>query len=105
MAITGTLRVDPAVLLDKSSQFNASAVQVQSLYENMIQKVTSLSGNFTGTVAESYIQKFTALKSSMDTVERMIQEHVRDLTQMAEAYTKGTTTAKAAVDDLPPSNI
>lgn len=96
-----TLLVTPEQLQSTASNFSAKATQVKALHDSMIQKVTSLAGSWTGAASEAYTTKFNALQSSMDTVYRMIQEHVTDLNAIAEKYIGAETQATAAANELP----
>lgn len=82
----GTLLVTPGELKNTASTFQGKAGEVKSLHDDMIAKVNALSGSWTGEASEAYKSKFTSLKASMDTVNRMIMEHVNDLNTMAEQY-------------------
>ena len=46
----------------------------------------SLSSAWEGEAATAYINKFKSLETDIQTLIRMINEHVSDLNQMAEAY-------------------
>lgn len=96
-----TLLVTPEQLQSTASNFSAKATQVKALHDSMIQKVNNLASSWTGTASEAYTTKFNALQSSMDTIYRMIQEHVSDLNAIAEQYTSAETQATAAANELP----
>ena len=100
-----TLLVTPEQLQSTASSFSAKATQVKALHDSMIEKVNSLAGSYTGEAAEAYASKFAALRSSMETIHNMIQEHVRDLNAIAEQYTTAENQAKAVANDLPASTL
>lgn len=103
--IEGTLLVTPEVLQAKSRTFQSMAVQVKALHDDMIQRVNSLSAAWEGNAADAYRVKFTALQTSMDTINRMIMEHSTDLEAMAQTYIDAENQASNVVDSLPASSL
>ena len=101
----GTLLVTPAELKNTASTFQGKAGEVKTLHDEMISKVTALSGSWTGDASEAYKSKFSSLQTSMDKVNRMIIEHVNDLNTMAEQYETAETTAANAANELPASTL
>lgn len=101
----GTLLVTPEELMSAASQFSAKAAQVQALHNDMLVKVNSLSGSWTGNASDAYRQKFQSLQESMNKINRMIMEHSTDLNAMAETYSQAESTASNAANDLPLSNL
>ncbi len=101
----GTLKVTPAKLKDTSGRFSSKAAEVKQLHDDMISKIDSLSSAWTGTAAESYRNKFKSLQASMDQINRMIMEHSRDLTAMAEQYEAGESKAESIASELPASTL
>lgn len=101
----GTLLVTPEKLQSTASGFQSKASQVKSLHDNMIAKVNSLSGSWTGEAAAAYNSKFTALQTSMDRIFAMITEHVTDLNNMADQYISAENAAQSAANDLPISTL
>lgn len=103
--IEGTLLVTPEELQSKATTFNSMAVQVKALHDDMIQRVNALSSAWEGTAADAYRMKFSALQTSMDTINRMIMEHSSDLEAMAQTYIDAENQATSAVDSLPASSL
>lgn len=101
----GTLLVTPGELKNTASTFQGKAGEIKSLHDDMIAKVNALSGSWTGEASEAYKSKFTSLKASMDTVNRMIMEHVNDLNTMAEQYETAENAAKSAASELLASTL
>ena len=99
----GTLLVTPEKLQETAGKFGSKATQVQALHSDMLNKVRSL--NWEGEAATAYKTKFGALKTSMDKINAMIQEHVRDLNEMASTYTSAEKAAQSAADSLPTSTL
>ena len=101
----GTLLVTPAELKNTAITFQSKAGEVKSLHDEMISKVNSLSGSWTGEAAEAYKSKFAALQTSMDKINRMIMEHVNDLNTMADEYESAENAAMNAANELPASSL
>lgn len=62
----------------------------------MMNIVASMSSVWEGEAASSYMTKFKSLESDIQTLNRMIKEHVNDLEQMASLY---STAEQQNVDD------
>lgn len=103
--IEGTLLVTPETLQQKSQTFRTMAIQVKALHDDMIQRVNASASGWEGNAADSYRTKFSALQSSMDTINRMIMEHSTDLDQMAQVYTSTEDQVSSIIDALPASNL
>lgn len=94
------LKVTPAELESKASDFRAVMSQTKSLTDDMMKDVTGLSSAWTGDASSSYINKFKKLQTDMDTMGRMINEHVTNLTNLAKEYSTTEKTNAAATDSL-----
>lgn len=101
----GTLLVTPEELTNKSGEFRTQAIQVKALHDDMLSQVDSLTSVWEGTAADAYRTKFAALRTAMDTINRMITEHSTDLDQMAQVYSAAENQAASTVDSLPPSSL
>ena len=99
------LLVTPEELNNAATNFEAQAVQVKSLHDEMIKKVNSLSNVWTGNAGDNYRNKFGTLQKAMDTINRMILEHVKDLQAMAEQYTSADTSVESIIEELPSSDL
>jgi WXG100 family type VII secretion target len=99
----GMLLVTPEELTNASSEFGAISTQITALHQDMLAKVRAL--NWEGEAASAYKAKFNALEASMNRINAMIQEHVRDLTDMAQQYTSAEKSAQAAAEGLPTSTL
>ncbi len=82
----GILKVTPEKLISTSEEFNATGVQVRNLTQEMIALVDSLKGSWEGEAATAYSTKFHQLEDDMEKMHRMIEEHVKDLQEMAQKY-------------------
>ena len=82
----GILKVDPQKLIGTADEFNTTGGQVKSLTDQMITIIDSLKSIWEGEASTTYNTKFHALQEDMDQMYRMIQEHVKDLNEMAQQY-------------------
>ena len=89
------LKVTPAELEAKAADFKSVMTQTKSLND-----VTGLSSSWTGDASASYINKFRKLQTDMDTMGRMINEHVNNLTELAKEYTTTEKKNAAATESL-----
>lgn len=81
------LKVTPAELEAKAADFKGIMTQTKSLTDDMMNDVTGLSSAWTGEASSTYINRFRRLQADMDTMARMINEHVNNLTELAKQYT------------------
>ena len=79
--MTGTIKVSPDKLLSTSAEFSSQGNTIISLTGEMMNIVASMSSVWEGEAASSYMTKFKSLESDIQTLNRMIQEHVNDLEQ------------------------
>ncbi len=82
----GILKVDPQKLISTADEFNTTGGQVRTLTEQMITIVDSLKATWEGEAATAYSTKFHQLEDDMEKMHRMIDEHVKDLNEMAQQY-------------------
>ena len=94
------LKVTPAELEAKAADFKSVMTQTKSLTDDMMNDVTGLSSSWTGDASASYINKFRKLQTDMDTMGRMINEHVNNLTELAKEYTTTEKKNAAATESL-----
>lgn len=94
--MTGTIRVSPEKLISTSQEFSTQGSTINALTGEMLSIVASLSSVWEGDAATSYMTKFKSLETDIQALNRMIQEHVNDLQQMANVY---NTAEQSNVDD------
>lgn len=82
----GIIKVDPQKLISTSEEFGGTGNQIKTLTDNMISIIDSTKSVWEGDAATTYNTKFHQLQDDMDKMHRMIQEHVRDLIDMAQQY-------------------
>lgn len=82
----GILKVDPQNLMNTATEFNGIGSQIKGLTQEMMSIIKSMNSIWQGEAATAYSTKFNALQDDMDRMDRMIQEHVKDLNDMAQRY-------------------
>ena len=85
--MTGIIRVNPNDLINAAAGFGTRGSTVSALTSEMTTLVTGLSADWEGEAATTYITKFKGLEDDIQLMNRMIQEHVTDLQEMAAKYT------------------
>ncbi len=94
--MTGTIKVSPQKLIATAEEFGSEGATMNDLVSQMINLVTSMSSSWEGDASTAYINKFRSFESDLQVLNRMIQEHVRDLEQMSNLY---STTEQSNADD------
>lgn len=82
----GNIIVTTEQLTSTAEEFSAQGTVISNLTTEMVQKVTALSSAWEGEAATAYINKFNSLEDDIQKMIRMINEHVQDLNEMANAY-------------------
>ena len=90
--------VDSSVMRDKAKTLENAAVNIQSLYAEMLQEVTTTANKMKGTTIDTQKKQFASMQSSFDTIVKDIKAYSTFLTQAAESYEaaerKGTQKAQ-----------
>lgn len=87
----GILKVTPEELIRTSGEFGNTGKQVRSLTQEMIDIIDGLKSVWEGEAATAYSTKFHQLDDDMEKMHRMIDEHVKDLEEMARQYQTAET--------------
>lgn len=82
----GTLKVAPERLTSAAAEFSACGSAVRSITAEMTSIVAGLSSAWAGEDASAYTAKFNGLQDDIEKLHAMVQEHVSDLTEMAQVY-------------------
>lgn len=99
--MTGTLKVTPAKLKSTATAFQTTGNQVKNTTQQMTNLVTSLTGNvWSGDAASTYTKKFKGLQNDINRMVKMINEHVKDLNDMASQYEKTEAANKEIANAL-----
>lgn len=95
--MAGILRVTPEKLQSTAASFESTGSSIMNLTQQMTSIVTSLSGQvWSGEAATSYVNKFNGLQDDMERIHKMVQEHSKDLQEVAQQF----ITAENANKDL-----
>lgn len=78
--------VDSSVMRDKAKTLENVAVNIQSLYAEMLQEVTTTANKMKGTTIDTQKKQFASMQSSFDTIVKDIKAYSTFLTQAAESY-------------------
>lgn len=84
----GILKVTPERLISTADEMGSNGSQIKALTQEMLDKVNSLKSTWSGDAASAYTAKFNELRDDIEKINRMIQEHVTDLTEMAREYSE-----------------
>jgi len=82
----GLLRVTPEKLAQAANEFSNSGKTINSLTTEMMSIVDGLKSIWQGNAASEYSTRFTGLRDDIEKINRIIEEHVNDLNQMAIEY-------------------
>lgn len=82
----GTLKVTPEKLIAASGEFGSIDTQVVSITDEMNNLVNSMKGAWIGEAAEAFTAKFNELNDDMAKIHKKINEHSKDLAEMAKMY-------------------
>ena len=85
--MTGTIMVSPDKLIATSQEFGTQGSTMAAITSEMLNIVASLSSVWEGDAGTTYMAKFRSLETDIQALNRMVQEHVNDLQQMANVYT------------------
>lgn len=82
----GYLKVTPEQLMKAASEFAAAGNAIRGVTSEMLQQIGSMKGIWQGEAADTYYNRFMGLSDDMERLNRMIEEHVNDLNEMARNY-------------------
>ena len=78
--------VDSSVMRDKAKTLENAAGNIQALYAEMLQEVTTTANKMKGTTIDTQKKQFASMQSSFDTIVKDIKAYSTFLTQAAESY-------------------
>ena len=84
--MAGILKVTPEKLTQAANEFANSGKNINSMTAEMMSIVESLKSVWQGNAASEFVGKFTGLRDDIEKINRIIEEHVNDLNQMAIEY-------------------
>ncbi len=78
--------VDSSVMRDKAKTLENASVNIQSLYAEMLQEVTTTANKMKGTTIETAKKQFAGMQGTFDTIVKDVKAYSTFLTQAAESY-------------------
>ncbi len=88
----GILKVTPEKLIQASTEFSSTGKTIASLTQEMTTIINGLKSIWQGDAATGYSNKFNGLQDDIEKINKMIQEHVTDLNEMAREYQSAEAT-------------
>ncbi|MBP3593859.1 MAG: WXG100 family type VII secretion target [Lachnospiraceae bacterium] len=82
----GTILVTPEVLESTATEFNNVMIQLQNMTNTMVDQVNGLGAKWQGEASQAYINRFNQLQDDISTLTAKVNEHVKDLNEMAERF-------------------
>ena len=83
----GTIKVTPQELKNAAGNLQQGGVNIGNYTQQMTEMISQISGQiWSGDAAENFKNKFSNLNDDIQTMIRMINEHVQDLNDMATQY-------------------
>ena len=99
--MAGQIKVDTAKLKATAGEFSNTSAQIKNATSNMVQTIGQLTGSvWSGEAASAYLNKFNGLSDEIQKIDRMIQEHVQDLNEMAAEYERKEAEAQSEASGL-----
>jgi len=84
--MAGMLKVTPEKLTQAANEFSNSGKNINSMTAEMMSIVEGLKSVWQGNAASEYAGRFTGLRDDIEKINKIIEEHVNDLNQMAMEY-------------------
>lgn len=82
----GVLKVTPEKLNAAANEFSSSGKNISAMTAEMMSIIDSLKSIWQGNAATEYSGRFSGLRDDIEKINRIIEEHVNDLNQMALEY-------------------
>jgi WXG100 family type VII secretion target len=96
----GILKVSSEQLISTANEFSGIGSTVRNLTSSMTDTVNGLSSLWEGDAATAYMSKFNGLQDDIERLNGMIQEHSKDLIEMANLYANAETGSVNEIESL-----
>ena len=100
----GTIKYTPEALESAAMEFNNVMIQLRNMTSTMVDQVNGLGVKWQSEASQAYINRFNQLKDDIETLTSKVNEHVKDLNEMAErirnAEQKNEERANALAADI-----
>lgn len=100
MMMNGMIKVTPERLMTAAQSFATQSAKLNDTTEGMLELVSGMNCFWQGEASQAFTNRFSMLRDDMCSMYRMVQEHARDLEQMAENYRETEERNEAEVQDL-----
>ena len=95
------LKVTPQELISASVEFSNHNSKMYSLLNQMIQTVNAMKGAWVGDASNAYITKLAGLQDDITRLNKLIQDHVQDLADIAQTYMQAEQQNQDQASGLP----
>lgn len=95
-----TLKVTPEKLTAAAQQFQTRGSSIRNLTSQMLSLVKSLNSAWESPAQQTFVQKFSALDGDMAQIQEKINEHVRDLNQIANDFKTSENSKQSTASGL-----
>lgn len=96
----GTLKVTPEELSQASMEFFDGANNVRNYTSAMTELIDGIAGVWSGNAQNAYVTKFHTLDDDIARMIGMINEHVKDLNDMALGYSGAEDNSMELIQSL-----
>ena len=95
------LKVTPQELLSASGEFEAHNGKMFQLVTQIVSTVNGMKSSWVGDASMAYISKTTKLQDDISKLRKLIDEHVKDLEQIANTYSQAERQNQEIAAGLP----
>ena len=95
------IKVETSKLRATASNLSSTSSQIKNATNAMTQAIHQLPGSvWSGDAATAYVNKFNGLNDEIAKIDKMIQEHVKDLNDMASEYDRAESENRQTASSL-----
>ncbi len=95
------IKVETSKLRATASNLSSTSSQIKNATNAMTQAIHQLTGSvWSGDAATAYVNKFNGLNDEIAKIDKMIQEHVKDLNDMASEYDRAESENRQTASSL-----
>ena len=105
MAMDITLRVDPAALSAKVDEMIGNKTTIIQIMDQAKTEITSLAGTWQSTAADEFQNRFKQIYNDIDNMLAIVSEHISDIKEVAQIYTRAESAARSAAEGLPTDGV
>ena len=95
------IKVETSKLRATASNLSSTSSQIKNATNAMTQAINQLTGSvWSGEAASAYVSKFSGLNDEITKIDKMIQEHIKDLNDMAAEYDRAESENRQTASSL-----